>query len=47
MIKIENQDIIKWCKTYKGEPFHALLCDFTKVSRYATILVYETYKKTT
>lgn len=24
---IYNQDIMEWCKSYKGEKFHAILCD--------------------
>lgn len=24
---IINDDILNWCKEYKGEKFHALLCD--------------------
>ncbi len=24
---IYNQDVLEWCKTYTGKPFHALLCD--------------------
>ena len=27
MTKIFQQDILQWCKEYKGERFHALLCD--------------------
>jgi hypothetical protein len=26
-VMIVNDDVLKWCKEYKGEPFHALLCD--------------------
>ena len=25
--QIINQDILEWCKSYKGEKFHAILCD--------------------
>lgn len=27
MYRIENLNILDWCKFYQGEPFHALLCD--------------------
>jgi len=25
--KVNNADVIEWCRNYKGEPFHSILCD--------------------
>jgi hypothetical protein len=27
MFRVDNCDVLDWCKNYKGEKFHALLCD--------------------